>query len=263
MLNLYKKKAIKLGAFALVLAPVTAVPQSVSETRIVPVSYFGRVAYDGGIDIFQPDGSTARYAGPVPTLPVSPGDVVRFKYEAQVPVGLSGGATQYTGLKAVDGLYDISFHSPNLASGRTAGKGGVSPDAFKKPGGGFKGGAGGNGGTSGSNGVAFNSNTGETKPLGEVQQPVAEPAAEPVAPLAAVTVSQEPAAQKNAPPKPAAAAVTQTKSGAAPEEASKTPENWDTPNPGGPIPVPEPGSMLILAAGTAAIFGRRRLLKRR
>jgi len=246
----YKKKAIKLGAFALVLSPVTAVPQSVSETKIVPVSYFGRVAYDGGIDIFQPDGSTARYGGPVPELAVSPGDVVRFQYDAQVPVGLSGGATEYTGLKAVDGLYDISFHSPGLANGGAGSKGGVNPDGFKNAGSGFKGGAGGEGG-GGSGGVAFNSNTGETKPLG-AQEP-----SQPVEQLAAVTQPVEKSVTQEATtPKPASAAQTVT----------KVNENWsdggNTPNPGGPIPVPEPGSMLVLAAASAALLGRRRLLRR-
>ena len=116
-----------------------------------------------------------------------------------------------------------------------------------------------------SNGVAFNSNTGETTPLGASQPPVPETIVEPVEQLAEAPVTDTQPVQTAAAPKPAAAAVSETKPTGTPAQTSKMPENWDTPssNPEGPIPVPEPGSMLILAAGTAIMFGRRRLLRQR
>ncbi len=254
MFGSYRNKALKIAAAALVLAPVTAVPQSVSDTQIVPVSYFGRVTYDGGVDIIQPDGSTTRYTGPVPALGASPGDVVRFQYDAEVPVGLAGNVSEYSGQKSVDGLYDISFYSPEMTDGAGTGKSGVNPDAIKMPGGGgYGGGSGGDGQT-----VSFKSSTGEVTPVGNTVQDT-----QPVEDIVQA-VSDETVPGAKEPEAPLSASSTKVAGETLKEPVETGGENWSDAKPpeGGVNTVPEPGSILLLGAAGAILMRRRRRARR-
>lgn len=248
----YKKKVLRVAAFAVVLSPVTAVPQSVAETQIVPVSYFGRVTQYGGIDIFQPDGSTARYSGPVPQLPVSAGDVVRFKFETELPVGTSGSGVFYSGQKAANGLYDISFHSPALGSAGSGSKSGVNPDPFGHGGGGAK--------ARKTSQVTYDSNTGELTPAEEHKPALAAreegPGSEPKPP-APPPAEPEPIKEPTSEPKAhvppgGGMRVAKTSAGDVPPAMSQQQ----------PTPVPAPGMLLIFAAASAALLSRRHPLRR-
>jgi hypothetical protein len=94
--------------------------QSGPLTRTVPVTFTGVVANDvtNEIRIRQPDGSYAPFTGPVPDYAYTKGDVVTLSYNAILPTRAAyqpGGP--YQGQVAADGIYRISLVAPAYGGG--------------------------------------------------------------------------------------------------------------------------------------------------
>ena len=107
-------------------ASAPALAQGAPVSRIVPVTFTGTVTNDvtNEIRIRQPDGSYARFTGPVPDYPYKKGDAVTLSFNATLPTKAfyePGGP--YRGQIAADGLYRIDLASPPYNGG--GGPGGV------------------------------------------------------------------------------------------------------------------------------------------
>lgn len=100
--------------------------QSAPISKTIPVTFSGTVINDvtNQIRIRQPDGTFTNYAGPVPDYPYKVGDKVTLSFNATVPTAAfyaPGGG--YNGQVAADGIYRITMGVPAYTGG--TGPGGI------------------------------------------------------------------------------------------------------------------------------------------
>ena len=93
-------------------------------TKTIPVTFTGTVTNDvtNTIRLRQPDGSFANFAGPVPDYPYRVGDKVTLSFNATVPTAAfyaPGGG--YRGQVAADGIYRIVMGVPAYTGGTAPG----------------------------------------------------------------------------------------------------------------------------------------------
>ena len=110
--------AISSAAFTAVNAPAFA--QTAPQSRTIPVTFTGYVANNvtDEIRIRMPDGSYAPFTGVVPDYPYRQGDAVTISFNAVVPTAAAyaaGGALQNAA--SADGIYRISLRNPFYSGG--------------------------------------------------------------------------------------------------------------------------------------------------
>jgi hypothetical protein len=104
-------RLLLIGAFALLSLPASAWAQA-PQTRPLTVSFTGVVTDDinNTIMIRQPDGTMARYAGPVPDYVYRRGDQVSVSFTTTVPTGAYYQANNVP--LAADGIYRFRVTGP-------------------------------------------------------------------------------------------------------------------------------------------------------
>jgi hypothetical protein len=108
---------------------VTTLPAAAQVTPTGPTQNRIRVVFTGtvtndvtdSISIRQPNGTFAPYTGPVPDYPYSRGDTVTISFETVAPNRNFYNSPAYTGQVAADGIYRINVTSP--ATGFSGGPG--------------------------------------------------------------------------------------------------------------------------------------------
>ena len=107
-------------------ASTPAIAQSAPQSRTIPVTFTGYVANNvsNDIRIRMPDGSYAPFTGAVPDYPYRQGDPVTISFNAVMPTAAAyqaGGALQNAA--SADGIYRISVRNPFYSSGGPLGIG--------------------------------------------------------------------------------------------------------------------------------------------
>lgn len=100
-----------------------AAAQTAPISRTVPVIYTGTVTSSASdtIMVRQPDGTLARYTGPLPDFPYKVGYQVTISFDATLPTRAFYDSGVYQGQIAADGIYRIGISSPYYNGGLTPG----------------------------------------------------------------------------------------------------------------------------------------------
>jgi PEP-CTERM motif len=95
--------------------------QTAPQLRTIPVTFTGVVTNEiaDTIKIRQPDGSLSTFTGPVPDYPYRKGDNITISFTTQVPT--KAYYDTYTGQQSVDGIYKIRIQGRSSSSTPTFG----------------------------------------------------------------------------------------------------------------------------------------------
>lgn len=104
--------SVLMASALLDIAPVEA---QILQTT-VPITFTGVVSNSVAktIMIYQPDGSTAPYTGPVPAYPYEKGTPVKITFNATLPTKEYYASPQYKGQIAADGIYRLQLATQSI-----------------------------------------------------------------------------------------------------------------------------------------------------
>lgn len=108
------------AATSQIATPIQA--QTAPQSRTIPVTFTGVVTNEitDTIKIRQPDGTLSTFTGPIPDYPYKKGDTVTISFNTQMPTKAYYDA--YTGQQSSDGIYRIRVQGRSSGSTQTFGQ---------------------------------------------------------------------------------------------------------------------------------------------